>query len=339
MMPMKRTVLKGLLAVLLHLCLLENNLVRARPTGAPVESYPEICNTLTPGHGIPASVSESPYSIIVANETYKPGVDFTVTINTDSGSPGLKGIFLQMHEAVTHEIIGSWSVMDSGNFKTVSCNEQNDSAVTHQNSVVKPSTNTFTWTPPDMGGPDIYVAATFVQTHQTFWVNVTSLIIPDDPCSGNACMNGATCVPDADGGNYTCTCSDGFAGPMCNLDDPCIDNMCMNGTTCVPDADGGNYTCTCPEGFTGPMCNLEVDPCLSNECSNNATCVPGTGEIMYTCTCAEGFTGALCDVEEGGDAVTTPAATTAQGSILTYNFQLAVSALWLVVIINKVILA
>eukprot|EP00057_Strongylocentrotus_purpuratus_P015765 XP_011670239.1 PREDICTED: fibropellin-3-like [Strongylocentrotus purpuratus] len=206
-----------------------------------------------------------------------------------------------MHEAVTHEIIGSWSVMDSGNFKTVSCNEQNDSAVTHQNSVVKPSTNTFTWTPPDMGGPDIYVAATFVQTHQTFWVNVTSLIIPDackalftgsavmcsnhgicvsktgdalqcncepgytgatcqgmgnDPCSGNACMNGATCVPDADGGNYTCTCSDGFAGPMCNLDDPCIDNMCMNGTTCVPDADGGNYTCTCPEGFTGPMCNL-----------------------------------------------------------------------------------
>lgn len=44
------------------------------------------------------------------------------------------------------------------------------------------------------------------------------------------------------------------------------------------------------------------------------------------------------DVEEG-DAVTTPAATTAQGSNLACNFQLAVLALWLVVIINTVILA
>lgn len=76
MVPVKRTVIKGLLAVFLHLCLLETYLVHARSTGAPVEDNPEICNTMTPGHGIPAMVTESPYSISLGSESYKPGVNF-----------------------------------------------------------------------------------------------------------------------------------------------------------------------------------------------------------------------------------------------------------------------
>lgn len=34
-----------------------------------------------------------------------------------------------------------------------------------------------------------------------------------DPCLNNECLNGATCVPSADG--YTCKCPAGFTGKYC----------------------------------------------------------------------------------------------------------------------------
>jgi Notch-like protein len=45
----------------------------------------------------------------------------------------------------------------------------------------------------------------------------------------------------------------------------------------------GEFTCTCPEGFTGPLCETDIDDCASSPCENGATCVDGVNEMNCTC--------------------------------------------------------
>eukprot|EP00057_Strongylocentrotus_purpuratus_P015751 XP_011670225.1 PREDICTED: fibropellin-3-like [Strongylocentrotus purpuratus] len=151
------------------------------------------------------------------------------------------------------------------------------------------------------------------------------------------CLYGGSCIIGLD--SFSCMCQSGFTGSMCEeAINECTSNPCLNGGTCI---DGrALFICLCSNEYNGTRCEgLAINECTSNPCLNGGTCIDGSASFI--CLCSSGFIGTRCeelDVEEG-DAVTTPASTTAQGSILTYSFQLAVSALWLVVFINKVILA
>nr|XP_054748074.1 putative defense protein 1 [Lytechinus pictus] len=269
--------------------LLKYNCVGARSTGAPVTMNPDVCSTMTPQHFSNPSQDLSPYTIIVNGDTYTPTQPLTVTISTAQGAGQFKGILLLARRVGSNDIVGSWSVTDSQNFQTVSCGQSNN-AVTHQNSDLKDLSISFIWIPPSGEANDIFIAATFVQQFNTFWVNVTSSIIQADPCTNNQCQNGGFCQP-----------STGYNPPY-HLSDPCTNNQCQNGGFCQPST-GSNppYICVCSSGFSGQFCQMisNSDSCEGNQCQNGATCstVPSSG-LTYTCNCPTGFTGLVCHLAD-----------------------------------------
>ncbi|XP_041455741.1 putative defense protein 3 isoform X3 [Lytechinus variegatus] len=144
------------------------------PSGAPVSR----CDTMVPGHSVLPQTEDSPYSITISSDKYPPGGTLSVTVtDTSTVSSGFKGILMQMRRKDSDGVVGTWTVENTANFRTISCNGNPD-AVTHANGNDKGATNTFTWTAPQDSNPgDVYVVATFVKDFSTFWVEQTSSYI------------------------------------------------------------------------------------------------------------------------------------------------------------------
>ncbi len=116
------------------------------------------------------------------------------------------------------------------------------------------------------------------------------------------------------GNNFTCTCSTGYQGALC--DEPfCKVEPCQNGGFCLALDD--TPSCKCSIGYTGIHCETEINECETNPCQNGGTCIDLVG--LYKCQCyGTGFDGKNCenDIDEcvvnkikcgdKGDCVNTP---------------------------------
>ncbi|XP_041455740.1 putative defense protein 3 isoform X2 [Lytechinus variegatus] len=158
--------------VVMIVCLVHNS--KAYPGGAPIQT----CSHMTPQHSSSPQTSNSPYTMSISHAAYTPGQQITVTVtDTSTVSSGFKGILMQMRRKDSDGVVGTWTVENTANFRTISCNGNPD-AVTHANGNDKGATNTFTWTAPQDSNPgDVYVVATFVKDFSTFWVEQTSSYI------------------------------------------------------------------------------------------------------------------------------------------------------------------
>lgn len=94
---------------------------------------------------------------------------------------------------------------------------------------------------------------------------------------------GAFVSDEATGNNFTCRCSEGFEGSLC--DTPyCRKQHCENGycntTTTIP-------VCQCQVGFEGKFCEINIDDCIlptgDSACQNGGVCIDGIGR--YNCNC------------------------------------------------------
>ena len=73
---------------------------------------------------------------------------------------------------------------------------------------------------------------------------------------------------------YVCECAPNFEGPQCmQAVDPCIGNSCKNGATCIPNTLTTGYTCSCVPGTTGTYCEMSINVCLSNPCGSYGVCI------------------------------------------------------------------
>ncbi|XP_060651091.1 protein crumbs isoform X4 [Drosophila nasuta] len=118
-------------------------------------------------------------------------------------------------------------------------------------------------------------------------------------CENEPCRNGSSCENGFNaqtGNNFTCTCSMGFEGPLC--DTPfCEMTPCANGGLCLSTNTIPN--CKCSLGYTGSLCEQEIDECASNPCQNGGLCQDLVGG--YVCNCVStGFDGIHCenDIDE-----------------------------------------
>ena len=151
-----------------------------------------------------------------------------------------------------------------------------------------------------------------------------------DQCTGNPCLNGATCENKYASG-YFCACATNYTGPRCgdNINDPdyqkdtssgsgasrsgsgssgsgssgsgvsCADTPCTNGGACrdEPSPWGTAYYCDCPWPFASST------DCSAHTCDvNNGGCIPNhalcnrdaEGEETL-CDCFQGYSGRTCD--------------------------------------------
>ncbi|XP_059483045.1 protein crumbs isoform X2 [Neocloeon triangulifer] len=109
---------------------------------------------------------------------------------------------------------------------------------------------------------------------------------------GNPCGEGAACI-DRPNGTFTCHCSEGRLGRLCELRS-CDTLLCLNGGSCGADLAGG-VQCVCPEGYSGAECEVRVSPCPPDTCLNGGTCEehPTAG---FKCRCDHtGYEGERCE--------------------------------------------
>jgi len=61
--------------------------------------------------------------------------------------------------------------------------------------------------------------------------------------------------------------------------DDCATATCANNGTCI------EYTCLCSPGFRGVICDEDVDECTSAPCHNNATCHDAVNSVVFVLSC------------------------------------------------------
>ena len=97
--------------------------------------------------------------------------------------------------------------------------------------------------------------------HTSGWYNcVTNATSCED---GVSCINGGTCVNQADG-HYRCLCSGGHTGEHCEYFDACQSNPCENNGTCVSKLH--QALCQCTDDYYGDRCQHRVDRCHNSAC-------------------------------------------------------------------------
>ncbi|KAG8436582.1 hypothetical protein GDO86_007622 [Hymenochirus boettgeri] len=118
-------------------------------------------------------------------------------------------------------------------------------------------------------------------------------------CQGHQCVNGATCIGQANG--YYCLCPENATGPFCRVNRKsstfCGNEKknitCYNYSNCTEG--GGNLRCTCFPGFVGERCEIDVDECDSDPCLNGGLCqnLPN----RFHCICDMNFAGDRCEID------------------------------------------
>ncbi|PNF36740.1 Protein crumbs [Cryptotermes secundus] len=123
-------------------------------------------------------------------------------------------------------------------------------------------------------------------------------------CDNSPCLNGSTCTDvknSKTGDNFTCTCMEGFVGPVCNKP-YCMEQPCQHGGTC--DLTGVAPLCRCYPGYRGKYCEEDINECAegpdkASPCKNGANCTDGINN--YICNCSgTGYKGLNCteDIDE-----------------------------------------
>ncbi|WKY15617.1 hypothetical protein Q1695_000808 [Nippostrongylus brasiliensis] len=151
------------------------------------------------------------------------------------------------------------------------------------------------------------------------------VICDERVCASNICFNGGTCMVDDVSRRFSCKCSPGFSGSLCQetcaLE--CANGVCVKGAL-------GKEQCQCTQGWSGALCEVSGsslegctrtedcgigerciendrgfkicirDPCESRPCRNNASCAAdgvGFSSDAFLCTCQSGFAGKLCETD------------------------------------------
>ncbi|KAL3841489.1 hypothetical protein ACJMK2_019627 [Sinanodonta woodiana] len=138
------------------------------PRGAPATT----CSSMMPNHGVNASSTTAPYTIITSKSTYRPNEVITVTIQGASGENVIAGFLIQPRKNSSTSQSNTIGTL-TGDFTTKNPCTSPVTALTHTNNTLKTTIN-MNWTAPAEAVESVVFVATIVRAIKTYWVNVQS---------------------------------------------------------------------------------------------------------------------------------------------------------------------
>ncbi|KAL9889128.1 cell polarity complex component crumbs isoform 1-T1 [Glossina fuscipes fuscipes] len=122
-------------------------------------------------------------------------------------------------------------------------------------------------------------------------------ILKQVTCENQPCRGGSSCkdgMNSMTGNNFTCSCVDGYEGPLCETAfceiTPCLNSgLCIVNESTVP-------MCQCSLGYAGHLCERDINECESNPCLHDGQCHNLVGGYECNCT-GTGFEGLNCEID------------------------------------------
>ncbi|EFX80566.1 hypothetical protein DAPPUDRAFT_304087 [Daphnia pulex] len=157
-------------SVLMVLVLAPIHLIQGFPNGAP----PTACASMTPGHGVGAQTSASPFMTeLLDGETVVMDGSVRVELRPQlNGVNRFKGfLVMAFDKSDESKPIGSFKQPVDG--KLIDCSGGQMNAVTHTNNLEKKSV-ALEWVPPQNFMGQVVFRTTYVENKATFWVKTES---------------------------------------------------------------------------------------------------------------------------------------------------------------------
>nr|XP_015830017.2 putative ferric-chelate reductase 1 [Nothobranchius furzeri] len=159
----------------------------SRVWGYPSGKVTGSCSDLTPQHSRLARTTQSPYTVTTDKSSYGLGEQVTVYLKT-SGTP-FTGFLLEAREAGSSTPVGSF-VATPSNTQGLTCSQRSNSALSHTSASSKTIIQATWQSDPSQNTNSIQFHASFVQSYNTFWVDVKSPVLSRSGTSGSS--TGAT---------------------------------------------------------------------------------------------------------------------------------------------------
>ncbi|KAM7401390.1 hypothetical protein PAMA_005536 [Pampus argenteus] len=136
----------------------------------------KVCGSMEPHHGSSGQTGQSPYRLITNTTVFSPGDDILVTL---SGSSYFEGFFLQARDATSQSsvsAVGTFILTNPAKTQLLTCNNQQDSAVSHT-SDARLTEVIVMWNAPKDAPSAVQFFVTVVAHYKTFWVKQPGPII------------------------------------------------------------------------------------------------------------------------------------------------------------------
>ena len=140
----------------------------------PVSGHPEICDNMTPQHGVDAQTDNAPYMVAANSACYKEKGIVTVSITNESLIWYYEGFLMAVKEdGKTCPSYGKFKVpsMYASSAQTLNCFGNSASAVGHKDGIHFYE-HSLTWTAPCDVTDDLVISVTMVKNEELFWLDV-----------------------------------------------------------------------------------------------------------------------------------------------------------------------
>lgn len=186
----------------------------------------KVCGSMEPHHSASGQTKPSPYKLSTNTTIFSPGDHIQVTL---SGTTFFEGFLLEARDAgdqASVSAVGSFILTDPSKTQLLTCNKQQDSAVSHT-SDVKQTEVVVIWEAPRDSPKEVQFFVTVVTHYNVFWVKQSGPVIyqhgvtPHPPHSTTTSTPPHTTTPSILPGPFS---SDGCGGSKtCLLDPPGCD--------------------------------------------------------------------------------------------------------------------
>ncbi|XP_073687201.1 putative ferric-chelate reductase 1 [Garra rufa] len=138
------------------------------------------CGDMTPGHGSDPSTQDPPFNINADKSQFSPGDEIKVTLSMKASSEGkhhFKGFLIEARNAGNlNEIVGSFKLISPDISQLLTCDNKEDSAVSHTGESHKTEVQVI-WVAPSDSPSSVQFLVTVARGYKEYWVKIPGPVV------------------------------------------------------------------------------------------------------------------------------------------------------------------